>query len=98
MSCHFNCDTKNYVYLVYSVLNRTILNQEFVGRYLFCSTTCMKRFEEECTYIENGYIYYNEHKEPPRGYCYSMMEKVDEHKKQVGLSSVIKSLGELKVE
>jgi hypothetical protein len=93
MSCHFKCDNKNYVYLVYNVLNRNILNKEFVGRYLFCSTECMKRFEEECTYIENGYIYYKEIKDYPRDYCYQlMMEKVEQHKKKFGLSTVIKSL------
>ncbi len=34
MSCHFNCDNKNYVYLTYLVLHRNILNQEFLGNIL----------------------------------------------------------------
>ena len=92
MSCHFECNNNTNTYLVYSVLKRNILNQEFVGRYIFCSAECMKRFEEEYTYIENGYTYYNELADPPRCYCPSMMEKVKEHKDKFGIDALIKSL------
>jgi hypothetical protein len=87
ISCHFNCDNKNYVYLAYPILHRNILNQELLGHYLFCCTKCMKRFKEECTFIENGYIYCKEIKDIPHDYCnYLMMEKVEEHKKKIRLT------------
>ena len=87
MSCHFKCPKNNFAYLFYSILHHDSLNNEFIGHYLLCSTKCMKRFKEECTYMdENGYIYYKEIKEIPvekypDGYCpMSMIERVEYHK------------------
>ena len=53
----------------------------------------MKRFKEECTFIENGYIYCKEIKDTPHDYCnYLMMEKVEEHKKKFRLTQTNLSL------
>lgn len=92
MSCHFKCEDNNNVYIVYSVLHRTILKQEFIGRHLFCSKECQQRFEEEFTIIENDYVYYKEITNPPRGYCHSMREEVKEFKEKNGIAALIKSL------
>jgi hypothetical protein len=91
MSCHFECNNINEVFLVYPILHRNWLNQEFVGSYLFCSKECRNRFIEESTYIENEYTYYMVRKEHPDGYKPSMMQEVEEYKKNFGLSAMIKT-------
>ena len=49
MSCHYKCQKNNFAFLIYKVLHRDSLNNEFVDNYLFCSYKCMQRFKKEYT-------------------------------------------------
>ncbi len=96
MSCQFKCDNNNSAYLVFPILHRNFLNQEYVCSYLFCSPECRSRFIDESTFIENDYYYYYIRKEHPTGYKPTMKEEVEEHKKKYDLLTSIKSLFEKK--
>ncbi len=84
MTCFYKCHVNNFVFLIHHVLQRDPLNNEYIRRFQFCSTTCLHNFKKDfTTEDENGYIYYNEVVYDKLNRCHiMMMEMVEEYKKK----------------